>query len=423
MYSIQNRQRRQWFGRSMAVVMAVMLLAACGGTTEVGSQVGTSGNADATTRARIESVARDAMTQHHLRALIIRITVDGQNVYTGAMGESLPGVPATPDMHFRNGSFAFTYIGQIFAKLVDERKVTLDTKLATWLPELPRADQISVRNLLNMTSGYADYVSQPVLIDAIFANPYRQFTSDELIAIGVSAPEQFAPGTNWMYSHTNYVILGKVLEKITRKPLDAVMQEYIIQPMKLTATSSNGNTPAIPEPVLHSFSSERREYLKIPAGTPFYEESTYWNPSWTTATGAVQTSTIHDVTTSMEIVGSGAQVSREMYDQQVSPKLIGFGSKDPTGQCEKCMPMTTELSYGLGVILQGPWITQTKNFAGSGVSSGYLPSRKLTISVATTYTPEAFDDKGAYKNSSSAVFNSLAEVMAPGLAPALRPGQ
>lgn len=79
--------------------------------------------------------------------------------------------------------------------------MTLDTKLATWLPELPRADQISVKNLLNMTSGYADYVCQPAILNSLDVNPLRQWTSDELISIGMSAPEQFAPGTNWGYSH------------------------------------------------------------------------------------------------------------------------------------------------------------------------------------------------------------------------------
>lgn len=213
-------------------------------------------------------------------------------------------------------------------------------------------------------------------------------------------------------THTNYVILGKIIEKITHKHLADVMQEYIIGPMKLTSTSSNGGTPAIPEPVLHTYSSERRGYLGVPSVNPFYEQSTYWNPSWTTANGAVQTTNIYDLTTSMEIVGSGTQVSRKMYEEQVMPKLIGVGRKDPSGICSACRGLTSDLSYGLGVVLIGPWVPQTKNFAGSGPTSGYLPLRKLTISVATTYSPAAFADDGSYSNASSAVFNRLAEVMA-----------
>lgn len=116
------------------------------------------GNADATQGAAIEGALTDSMTAFGLRSLIVRITEDGEDVYTSAMGESMTGVPATPNMHFRNGSFAFTYIGQTFAKLVDDGKVALDDPLSNWFPEYPRADQIAIRNLLNMTSGYADYV-------------------------------------------------------------------------------------------------------------------------------------------------------------------------------------------------------------------------------------------------------------------------
>lgn len=410
----------------MTVALTALMLAACGGGSEseaVGAPTGVTGHADAAMRAQIEAVARDAMTAHHMRALIIRITVDGQNVYTGAMGTSLQGVPATPEMRFRNGAFAFTYIGHIFAKLADAKVVKLDATIDQWLPDLPHASQIKLENLLNMTAGYADYVYQPAILDGVYADPYRQYTSDELIEIGVTGPQQFAPGTNWGYSHTNYVILGKVLEKITQRPLADVMQEHIIGPMKLTATSGNNDGPAVPEPALHTYSSERRAYLQVPPTTPFYEETTYWSPSWTTANGAVQTSNIYDVTTSMEIVGSGSQVSAEMYEKQVGLSLAGFGSPDPTGTCSACRQLTADFSYGMGVILLGPWITQTKKFAGAGVSSGYLPAKKLTISVAATYSASAFDANGDYVNASSAVMNSLANILAPGQAPKATPGR
>lgn len=101
-----------------AITAAFALLGACPSfaNVAVASPDGVTGNADAAIRARIAAVARDAMTNYNLRALIIRMTIDGQDVYTGAMGESLSGAPATPDIHFRNGAFAFTYIGEIFAK-------------------------------------------------------------------------------------------------------------------------------------------------------------------------------------------------------------------------------------------------------------------------------------------------------------------
>ena len=116
------------------------------------------GNADPATQAALSAAMATLMSKYQLKSLIVRITKDGQDVFTTASGEAMTGVPATPDMRFRNGSFAFTYIGEIFAKLVDQGKVSLDDPLATWFPDYPRASEITVKNLLNMTSGYADYV-------------------------------------------------------------------------------------------------------------------------------------------------------------------------------------------------------------------------------------------------------------------------
>ena len=69
----------------------------------------------------------------------------------------------------------------------------------------------------------------------------------------------------------------------------------MLGPLGLDNTSGNDGTPAIPEPVLHAFTSERRSALGIPEGTGFYEESTFWNPSWTITRGAIQTTDIYDL--------------------------------------------------------------------------------------------------------------------------------
>ena len=78
------------------------------------------------------------MQQYHLKAIIVQVVADGKNVYTGAMGESMTGVPATPDMHFRNGAMAFTYMSTMLMELVDQNKVKLDDKLSKFFPDLPK---------------------------------------------------------------------------------------------------------------------------------------------------------------------------------------------------------------------------------------------------------------------------------------------
>jgi hypothetical protein len=157
--------------------------------------------------------------------------------------------------------------------------------------------------------------------------------------------------------------------------------------------------------VLHTFSSERRAELHVPAEVPFYEESTFWDPSWTTAEGAIQTTDIADMSKSMEAVGTGKLLSNEPHAAQVNPKLVGFDKGDP--HCPACHHMSEAKNYGLGVVNLGPWITQTKSFAGCGATVGYLPSKKLTVAVAITCTPKAFDEEGNYENASDKIFTSL----------------
>jgi CubicO group peptidase (beta-lactamase class C family) len=313
-------------------------------------------------------------------------------------------------MHFRNGAVAFTYISFVLARLADEGKISLDDKLSKWLPELPHAEEISLRNLANMTSGYADYVYQPQVLDGVNLDPFRQWTPEELIEIGTSAPMQYAPGTNWGYSHTNYVILGRVIEKITGQALDQVMRDYVFGPMGLQNTEGF-STAAIPEPVLHVFSGERRATLGVPADRVLYEDSTFWNPSWTTAEGAIQVTDLADLTRTYEIIGSGELLSPAMHEAMTGDSLTGFGHK--AEGCAACDTLDEKRSYGLGVVLLGPWIAQAKNFYGNGASVGYLPSKKAAVGVVTTLRPEAFDAEGNYPNPSVDIFRQITAAVAP----------
>src|SRR5436190_2761236 len=136
----------------------------------------------------IAEIVRNAMTKYDLRAVIVRVVVDGKVVATQAFGESMTGEPATPDMHFRNGNVAFAYLTTLLLQLVDEKKITLDDKLEKWLPDLPSAERISLRMLANMTSGYADYVRTDPFAEVFYENPFRHWTPQDLIKIGVSKP-------------------------------------------------------------------------------------------------------------------------------------------------------------------------------------------------------------------------------------------
>jgi CubicO group peptidase (beta-lactamase class C family) len=305
-------------------------------------------------------------------------------------------------------------------QLVDQGVVSLDDPLATWLPDLPESERVTLHMLANMTSGYADHVQDQDFLTAVNTDPFRQWTPQELIEFSISKPHVFEPGTNWDYSHTGYVILGQAIEKITGKPMDTLMREMILDPLSLTNTIGSA-TPAVPEPVLHTFSSERRATLGIAPGVYFYEEASFWNPSWTVAAGAVQTTNIYDMTASAEAIGKGVLLSPESHQLQIGPDLLGFGT--PLEGCPTCHTLGESWNYGLGIVLMGPWLVQTPLLCGCGALMAYLPSDRIAVGIAVTFGAEAFDETTGdylYGFASQDILASIATVLAPDAAAPLQ---
>ena len=401
---------------SAATCMLAVLTACAPATvdTDTSSPGTDSAKADAVMR-----IVRAAMTQDHLKAVIVRVTVDGNEVVTDAVGDSMTGVPATPAMHFRNGAVAISYVSTLLLKLVEENRVGLDDKLSTWLPEVPHSEQVTLRQLAQMTSGYVDYViGNTAMNDALFADPFRAWTTHDLLEYATSQPLLYKPGTNWNYAHTNYVLLGMALEKATGEKMANLLLDKVIGPLGLTNTVASLSAE-IPSPVLHAFTSERRQALGIPAATPFYEESTFWNPSWTITHGAIQTSNIYDLEATAVGIGSGRLLRRESYDQMVSTELRGKTRAQPG--CTTCMAMTEGYTYGLGIVISGNWLMQNPMFAGYAAAEAYLPSQKIAIAVATTFAPEAFNEQGDYSNAAEELFRKIGAEMAPDDAPPMPP--
>src|SRR4029077_18702592 len=380
--------------RLLAVICALAMLTGCvPGALPTQSPTSTTENAKADAVMRI---VRDTMAQAHLKAVIVRVTVDGNEIVTQAVGESMTGVPATTSMHFRNGAVAISYVSTLLLTLVDEKKVSLDDKLSKFLPEIPHAERVTLGQLAQMTSGYVDYViGNTAMNDALYANPFRRWTVHELLQYAVDQPLLYEPGTNWNYAHTNYVLLGLALEKATGHEMSKLLSDKVLRPLGLTNTA-NSLTPEIPSPVLHAFTSERRDFLKIPAGTPFYEESTFWDPSWTITHGAIQTTNIYDMEATAVGIGSGRLLTADSYKKMVSTDLRGKTHKQPG--CTTCDAMNDIYTYGLGIIISGNWLLQNPLMSGYAALEAYLPSQKTAIAVAATYAPEAFDDQGNYRN-------------------------
>src|SRR4029077_21220539 len=198
----------------LTIVFALVMLTGCApGALPIQSPTTTT-SADAAKADAVMRIVRDTMAQAHLKAVIVRVTVDGKEVVTEAVGESMTGIPANTAMHFRNGAVAISYVATLLLKLVDEKKLSLADKLSKWLPEIPHAARVTLGQLAQMTSGYVDYViGNNAMNDSLYANPFRRWPTHELLEYAVNQPLLSEPGTNWNYAHTSYALLGLAPEK------------------------------------------------------------------------------------------------------------------------------------------------------------------------------------------------------------------
>src|SRR5215213_6378149 len=181
--TMSRKQALKLMGAGAAT--ASLALAGCGGKERAnGSDSGSGGSTSETTVAKhgstpkqgpdaekVTAAAKRAMEKNHLKAVLAKITRGTGEVAILAMGESMTGVPATVEMHFRNGAVAISYLGTVLLQLVDEGKVALDDTIDEWLPDTLAAEKVTLRMLANCTSGYPDYVTQKSFNDGWVAPP------------------------------------------------------------------------------------------------------------------------------------------------------------------------------------------------------------------------------------------------------------
>jgi len=174
------------------------------------------------------------------------ILSDGQT-WIGVSGISHGTSAITPDMRFSAGSIAKIFTATTILQLVEEDKLTLNDSLDKWLPAYPNIDStITIRQLLNHTSGLYDFVDNDNYWNAIFSDPSKVWTPEEILLTFVRQPV-FPKGTGWNYATTNYLLLRMIIKKITRTEISAVNQARFWTPLGLTNsfTSIRGALPAL----------------------------------------------------------------------------------------------------------------------------------------------------------------------------------
>ena len=200
-----------------------------------------------------------------------------------------------PDAPFRAGSITKTLTAALVLQLVAEKRLRLSDTVGRWLPGLlARGDEITIRQLLQHTSGLRDYADGPgasKLFAPLLRDRDHRFTPRELVRTVAQAPLQFEPGSGWAYSNTNYVLLGMILEQATGEQLSQLLDDRILRPLHLRHTSLP-NGAALPLAGVHGYLLPGNPLLPAPGGAPV--DVTKTSPSWTWAAGAL-VSTPHEI--------------------------------------------------------------------------------------------------------------------------------
>ncbi|MDT3399710.1 serine hydrolase domain-containing protein [Streptomyces sp. B1866] len=200
----------------------------------------------------------------------------------------------TPRDHFRAGSITKTFTAVVLLQLQQEGVLDLDDTVERWLPGVVRGHgndgrRITLRRLLNHTSGLPNYFDDPALRaqltgPAFFVHRYDTKTPRDLLRAALRHPPVFEPGTGWRYSNTNYTVAGMVIERATGHSYAEEATRRVLVPLGLAGTSFPGTTPTLPEP--HPV-----EYALGPPGGPLPWDATAMNPSWYGAAGELVTTT------------------------------------------------------------------------------------------------------------------------------------
>jgi D-alanyl-D-alanine carboxypeptidase len=176
----------------------------------------------------------------HNPGMVMLLDIPGQGRWIGASGFSdrEAQVPMVPEDRFRIASVTKTFVATVVLQLVQEGRLTLDDTVEQWLPGLvPNGHTITVRQLLNHTSGLYDYLDG-AFERVYFAEPPRIWMPQELVWHGVGRSSYFAPGTpgRWRYSNTNYILLGMIIEQASGSTLTHELRSRLFEPLQLRDT-------------------------------------------------------------------------------------------------------------------------------------------------------------------------------------------
>ncbi|WBP90430.1 serine hydrolase domain-containing protein [Kitasatospora cathayae] len=304
--------------------------------------------------SRLDAAIQRVMSQASVPGVSVGLITPG-GTYQKSFGvaDKSAGTPMDPGLFTRIGSETKTYTATAVLRLVDQGKVALDDPISKYVDGVPGGDGITVRQLGDMRSGLFPYSSDPDFVNDLISDPQHVFTPDQLLAYGYKHPAVFPPGTKFQYNNSNYILLGKLIEKVGGQSAGDFLKAQVFSPASLAKTSfpTDGT---LPDPHAHGYTNQ------TPDGS--IQDATNWNPSWAWTAGAVITQ-LADLESWAKTVATGGIIS-------------------PASQAERLKTLPTGdpgVSYGFGLFNNNGWIGHNGSMPGYESVAVYLPDAQSTL--------------------------------------------
>ncbi len=294
--------------------------------------------------------------------------------------------PLTAADHFRIGSNTKTFVVSVILQLIAEKKLSLDDPVSRFPlgVSIPNGDKITVRDLCDMRSGLFEAFNTPQFAHLNMTLP-KNFDPRTLVVWAVNQKPYFPPGKGYHYSNTNYLLLGLIIEEITKDSVGDQIRTRLLEPFGLTQTSYP-QTEAMPDPWARGYALDKQR-------------------DWEDVSNTIP----------VAFMGSAGEMISDMADIRRWIKLYSTGK---TGGPPSYRPLTEcrqflgNAAFGLGINCSAGWYGYTGALPGYNTADYYFPATDTTIVVWITYQAEKPPEGVA-----SVIFRDIARILTPANVP------
>jgi CubicO group peptidase (beta-lactamase class C family) len=331
--------------------------------------------------AAVDKLVGTAMAESGVPSASIAIVRDGEIAYAKAYGlrRLEPRKAASIDTRYRIASVSKQFTAAAVLILADDGKISLDDEVSRYLPELKGADHVTIRQALSHTAGYREFAT----VDYLPAEEQRPTSAQTIIERWAAAPHDFPPGSRWSYSNTGYVVLARLVERVSGQPLGAFLHDRIFAPLNMTSAEDMDGKPVR--------EADAAGYVRVAIGPP--REGQLPAAGWTLGCGELALDASDLARWDISVINQSL-MSRAAYAAQFSEARL----KDGTGT-----------GYGLGVFLDT--VRGHRRIHHNGILPGFWSENRI---YPDDQTAVAVMVNGSYGGSPHAVIaNGIEKILLP----------